>query len=148
MNSVWTSSLCDISFSVLGGFIQLNSSQYSYMQFTVHQCCASSICVTCLEILVCPRTQFTSFRCHPILMNFPRPDLKLQLYYWVLSQNFWSELSPLCWTSQFPSRMIWLKWLIMLLLNSGLDCSGDPFHKHVFLEHHLHPWCPPSGPIR
>jgi len=37
---------------------------------------------------------------------------------------------------------------VSILLNSGLDCSGDPFHKHVFLEHHLHPWCPPSGPIR
>merc|ERR1711936_978852 len=30
----------------------------------------------------------------------------------------------------------------------GIDCSGDPFHKHVFLEHHLQSWCPPSGPIR
>merc|ERR1712156_1239605 len=30
----------------------------------------------------------------------------------------------------------------------SIDCSGDPFHKHVFLEHHLQSWCPPSGPIR
>merc|ERR1711994_243592 len=34
------------------------------------------------------------------------------------------------------------------LIKAGIDCSGDPFHKHVFLEHHLQSWCPPSGPIR
>ena len=37
---------------------------------------------------------------------------------------------------------------MVMLLKSGLDYSGDPFHKHVFLEHHLVAWCPPSGPIR
>jgi len=30
----------------------------------------------------------------------------------------------------------------------GLDYSSDPFHKHVFLEHLLEPWCPSSGPVR
>jgi len=30
----------------------------------------------------------------------------------------------------------------------GLDYSCDPFHKHVFLEHLLEPWCPSSGPVR
>merc|ERR1712079_501220 len=30
----------------------------------------------------------------------------------------------------------------------GLDYSDDPFYNHVFLDHHLEPWCPPSGPIR
>jgi len=30
----------------------------------------------------------------------------------------------------------------------GLDYSEDPFHKHVFLEHHLEPWCPLTGPVR
>ena len=30
----------------------------------------------------------------------------------------------------------------------GLDYSDDPFYNHVFLEHHLEPWCPRSGPIR
>ena len=24
----------------------------------------------------------------------------------------------------------------------------EPFHAHVFLEHHLEPWCPKRGPIR
>ena len=24
----------------------------------------------------------------------------------------------------------------------------DPFHAHVFLERHLDPWCPPTGPVR
>eukprot|EP00090_Calanus_glacialis_P040165 TRINITY_DN7000_c0_g1_i1.p1 TRINITY_DN7000_c0_g1~~TRINITY_DN7000_c0_g1_i1.p1 ORF type:complete len:372 (+),score=110.45 TRINITY_DN7000_c0_g1_i1:47-1162(+) len=30
----------------------------------------------------------------------------------------------------------------------GLDYSNDPFYKHVFLEHHLEPWCPKMGPVR
>jgi len=30
----------------------------------------------------------------------------------------------------------------------GLDYSSDPFYKHVFLEHHLEPWCPKMGPVR
>lgn len=30
----------------------------------------------------------------------------------------------------------------------GLDYSDDPFYNHVFLEHHLEPWCPKSGPVR
>jgi len=30
----------------------------------------------------------------------------------------------------------------------GLDYSGDPFYNHVFLEHHLDPWCPKMGPVR
>ena len=30
----------------------------------------------------------------------------------------------------------------------GLDYSQDPFYNHVFLEHHLDPWCPSSGPVR
>jgi len=30
----------------------------------------------------------------------------------------------------------------------GLDYSDDPFHKHVFLEHHLESWCPKTGPVR
>jgi len=30
----------------------------------------------------------------------------------------------------------------------GLDYSGDPFYEHVFLEHHLDPWCPKMGPVR
>ena len=33
-------------------------------------------------------------------------------------------------------------------LPPGLDYSDDPFYNHVFLEHHLEPWCPRSGPIR
>jgi len=48
--------------------------------------------------------------------------------------------------------ILWTKqgklWQFPVDNEQGLDCSGDPFHKHVFLEHHLHPWCPPSGPIR
>ena len=24
----------------------------------------------------------------------------------------------------------------------------EPFHAHVFLDHHLEPWCPKKGPIR
>jgi small subunit ribosomal protein S31 len=24
----------------------------------------------------------------------------------------------------------------------------EPFHQHVFLEHHLDPWCPTKGPVR
>ena len=24
----------------------------------------------------------------------------------------------------------------------------EQFHAHVFLEHHLEPWCPKKGPIR
>ena len=31
---------------------------------------------------------------------------------------------------------------------SGLDYSDDPFYEHVFLEHHLDPWCPKMGPVR
>jgi len=30
----------------------------------------------------------------------------------------------------------------------GLDYSNDPFYQHVFLEHHLEPWCPKMGPVR
>jgi len=30
----------------------------------------------------------------------------------------------------------------------GLDYSSDPFYEHVFLEHHLDPWCPKMGPVR
>jgi len=30
----------------------------------------------------------------------------------------------------------------------GLDYSHDPFYNHVFLEHHLDPWCPKMGPVR
>jgi len=30
----------------------------------------------------------------------------------------------------------------------GLDYSDDPFYEHVFLEHHLDPWCPKMGPVR
>jgi len=48
--------------------------------------------------------------------------------------------------------ILWTKqgklWQFPVDNEQGLDYSGDPFHKHVFLEHHLHPWCPPSGPIR
>ena len=32
--------------------------------------------------------------------------------------------------------------------SAGLDYSSDPFHSHVFLEHHLQAWCPQAGPIR
>jgi len=48
--------------------------------------------------------------------------------------------------------ILWTKqgklWQFPVDNEQGLDYSGDPFHKHVFLEHHLVAWCPPSGPIR
>lgn len=35
------------------------------------------------------------------------------------------------------------------LLGSGLEEEAQVgFHEHVFLEHHLEPWCPKRGPIR
>ena len=24
----------------------------------------------------------------------------------------------------------------------------EPFHEHVFLEHHIEDWCPTTGPVR
>jgi len=39
-------------------------------------------------------------------------------------------------------------WTFPINNEQGLDCSDDPFYNHVFLEHHLEPWCPRSGPIR
>jgi len=39
-------------------------------------------------------------------------------------------------------------WTFPVNNEQGLDCSEDPFYNHVFLEHHLEPWCPRSGPIR
>ena len=28
------------------------------------------------------------------------------------------------------------------------ESEMDPFYEHVFLEHHLEPWCPKRGPLR
>ena len=39
-------------------------------------------------------------------------------------------------------------WRFPVDNEQDLDYSTDPFHHHVFLEQHLHPWCPPSGPVR
>jgi len=39
-------------------------------------------------------------------------------------------------------------WHFPIDNEQGLDYSNDPFHEHVFLEHHLEPWCPPRGPVR
>lgn len=39
-------------------------------------------------------------------------------------------------------------WQFPVDNEQGLDYSEDPFHKHVFLEHHLDPWCPLTGPVR
>lgn len=39
-------------------------------------------------------------------------------------------------------------WHFPVNNEQGLDYSDDPFYNHVFLEHHLEPWCPRSGPIR
>jgi len=39
-------------------------------------------------------------------------------------------------------------WHFPIRNEYGIDSSHDPFHKHVFLEHNLEPWCPPSGPVR
>ena len=41
---------------------------------------------------------------------------------------------------------LWSKcWNVKI---TGLDYSEDQFFNHVFLEHHLEPWCPRSGPVR
>jgi len=39
-------------------------------------------------------------------------------------------------------------WHFPIDNEQGLDYSDDPFHQHVFLEHHLDPWCPKQGPVR
>lgn len=30
----------------------------------------------------------------------------------------------------------------------ALSFQMEPFHAHVFLEHHLESWCPKKGPVR
>jgi len=39
-------------------------------------------------------------------------------------------------------------WHFPINNEQGLDYSDDPFYQHVFLEHHLDPWCPKVGPVR
>jgi len=39
-------------------------------------------------------------------------------------------------------------WHFPINNEQGLDYSDDPFYNHVFLEHHLEPWCPKAGPVR
>jgi len=39
-------------------------------------------------------------------------------------------------------------WKFPIDNEQGLDYQEDPFHKHVFLEHYLEPWCPKTGPVR
>merc|ERR1719268_170553 len=39
-------------------------------------------------------------------------------------------------------------WHFPIDNEQGLDYSDDPFYNHVFLEHHLEPWCPKAGPVR
>jgi len=39
-------------------------------------------------------------------------------------------------------------WQFPVDNEQGLDYSDDAFYNHVFLEQHLEPWCPKSGPVR
>jgi len=39
-------------------------------------------------------------------------------------------------------------WHFPVNNEQGLDYSSEPFYNHVFLEHHLEPWCPRGGPVR
>jgi len=39
-------------------------------------------------------------------------------------------------------------WHFPVNNEQGLDYSSEPFYNHVFLEHHLEPWCPLGGPVR
>merc|ERR1719295_86392 len=39
-------------------------------------------------------------------------------------------------------------WHFPINNEQGLDYSDDPFYNHVFLEHHLEPWCPKAGQVR
>ena len=38
-------------------------------------------------------------------------------------------------------------WQFPIDNEQGLP-ETEPFHAHVFLEHHLESWCPKSGPVR
>jgi hypothetical protein len=49
--------------------------------------------------------------------------------------------------SQFLDDVLSIQLTGVVFLK-GLDYSKDPFHQHVFLEHHLEPWCPSVGPVR
>ena len=40
-------------------------------------------------------------------------------------------------------------WHFPIDNEQGLDTDElEPFYDHVFLEHHLEPWCPPQGALR
>jgi len=41
-------------------------------------------------------------------------------------------------------------WHFPIDNEQGIEAEGElePFHQHVFLEHHLEPWCPAKGPLR
>ena len=36
----------------------------------------------------------------------------------------------------------------MNVIKTVLKFQIEPFHAHVFLDHHLEPWCPKKGPVR
>ena len=88
---------------------------------------------TCLLHLVtihlsCPKYLFTNLGDVTTVASFLSDPIKIDISVKLEELNLWAGIT--------------------VLINAGIDCSGDPFHKHVFLEHHLQSWCPPSGPIR
>lgn len=58
-----------------------------------------------------------------------------------LPKNFLEEMNV--WTEKG------ILWHFPIDNEQGIEESDmEPFHAHVFLERHLDPWCPPSGPVR
>ena len=78
--------------------------------------------------LSCPKYLFTNLGDVTTVASFLSDPIKIDISVKLEKLNLWAGIT--------------------VLINAGIDCSGDPFHKHVFLEHHLQSWCPPSGPIR
>nr|CAG4650102.1 EOG090X04UC [Sida crystallina] len=53
----------------------------------------------------------------------------------------------------FQQMINWTKqgklWQFPINNEQGLEAEAEiGFHEHVFLEHHLEPWCPKRGPLR
>lgn len=67
-------------------------------------------------------------------------DRELRLLSTPVPRNALEEM--ILWTEQGKL------WHFPVDNEQGLDYSKDPFHQHVFLEHHLEPWCPKVGPVR
>ena len=86
-----------------------------------------------------------------LLMTHPPANGFEQLIRWTQQGKLWHFPinNEQGWIDLFYIFIPIYTYDLLLYLNLGLEEEAQiGFHEHVFLDHHLQPWCPKRGPVR